>query len=136
MANVLFHDVSVSVADSAATSTLFTLLDFSDTTTGANIDYYDRKTVTLAASATGVDLFPTGIPTITTGKLFVCIQPVYDSSSALADRHTIINVDGSAVDTNITFPFGAVGVTTALTADNPDSTYTQVLNITFAHVTS
>ena len=133
MADRLKHTYTLSIADSAAIGVDQALISDTDTATGLSLDWFSgRIKVVLTPGETGRNIFPTGIPSgITTGKLGWACEVEYDPNAAKADRYTIFNVDGSAVDSTFAYPIGAGSCTTALTLDNPDTTYAQTFYFCF-----
>ena len=124
MADKRFIDFKINAKDEDATVDR-ARNEFADTD-GVIVDFFDTKRVLLAPSASAVDVFPTGAGTLALGDLEVTVTAEFNASGV---KYFQLNPDAVG---NLEFrDLAGLGIDTSLTATNPDTTYSVILDFTF-----
>lgn len=126
MAEFLNYSISATIQEDASSYESRVL--FEDKTGAKTTSFNDRKKITLAPSASAIDIFPTGAGSLSAANLEFLILPTYDASSTLADRYLTVTRDAVAMEMRT---FGAGSCDADLTVTNPDATYSVVIEVLF-----
>lgn len=73
MANSVYQSLTFTASDDADETTILGRLT-SINTAGRSVSYYDKKTFKLVASASAINIMPTGTPTLANGSLQVFVK--------------------------------------------------------------